>query len=215
MYGGAALLSATSSAAEHTIRSLPIGMLMLLPPLIASSLYFLRVPRGAFSRLKDTVRRGVLTQRWLIRMAWTTPLVILVSMMFGVTSIPVLITISALNVLSHVFLIEMDRTNFDLPYVDWAPLFISMLLSLAIVIVVIAVGFDAIQLRSLPQTTRFILIGYLAVKLIFYFETVMHYGGYGRWRKLEYSDNAFSLNDATVLTTMMALFLVLLNSSQS
>lgn len=213
IYGRTAgLFSATPSAAEQVLRTIPIGMLMLVPIVIASSLYFLRVPLGAFSRLKDNVRRGVLTQRWLIRMAWSTPLVILVALLFGVTSLPVLITVGALNVLSHVFLIEMDRTNYDLPYVEWGPLFLSMLLSLAIIIVVIAVGFDSAQLGALPNATRFILIGYLAVKLIFYVETVMHYGGYGKWKKLEYSDNAFSLNDVTILTTMMILFLTLFRS---
>jgi hypothetical protein len=213
IYGGTiAALSATSSAFEQVLRSIPIGLFMLVPTVIAASLYIVRVPRGSFSRLKDTIRRGVLTQRWLIRMAWTTPLVILVAMLFGVTSFPVLITVGVLNVLSHVFLIEMDRTNLDLPYVDWAPLFLSMLLSLAIIIVVVAVGFDSGQLRSLPQATRFILIGYLAGKLLFYFITVMHYGGFGQWKKLEYSDNAFSLNDVTILTTMMLLFVTLLSS---
>lgn len=210
IYGGAAsLFAANPSEGEQVLRSIPLGVLMLLPIIIASALYFLRVPRGAFEQLKEKVRRGVLTQRWLIRMTWSTPLVVLVAMLFGVTSLPVLVTIGALNVLSHVFLIEMDRTNYDLPYVDWAPLFLSMLLSLATIIVIVAVGFNSVELRALPIQTRLILIGYLAVKGIFYVETVMHYGGYGRWKKLEYSDNAFSLNDLTVLTTMLMLFLAL------
>lgn len=187
--------------------------MILVPPIIASLLYFLRSSQGAFPILKQDVRRGWQRTRGLFRMAWSTPLAILVAMLFGITSLPVLITFCALNILSHVFLIEMDHTNFDLPYVDWAPRFISMILFAASIVFMVAVGFDSLELRLLPMMTRYVLIGYLFVQIVFYAEAVIHYGGYGRWKKLEYSDNAFSLNDIMIHLIMLVLFLSMLANS--
>jgi len=49
-----------------------------------------------------------------------------------------------------------------------------MLLSRAIIIVIIVVGFDSARLSALSNSTRSILIGYKVEKQIFYVETVMH-----------------------------------------
>lgn len=194
------------------VRVIPLGWILAVSPFLSMALYFLRSSRGAFSMMKDKIRRGILMQRWLIRMAWSTPLVVLVGLLFGVTSLPVLTSIGALNVLSHVFLIEMDRSSINLPYVDWVPLMLSMLMFISTIIVIVYVGFDSVQLYILPQATRFVLIGYFLVHWIFYVNAIMHYGGYGRWKNPEYSDNAFSLNDVTVHLAMMILIFSLLDS---
>ncbi|MCK7484261.1 MAG: hypothetical protein MZU97_00960 [Bacillus subtilis] len=187
-----------------------IGIYLIFIPLIASLEYFLRALTPAlFHRFRTQLANGRFYSRWLFRCLWSSLMLFLVALVFGIFSPTLHVTLIVLNILSHVFLMEMDRTNEDLSYVDWVPYVISTLLFIGQVIFMLAVGFDIGHLVHLPGLFRILIIVYLFLNVGFYFNAFCHYSGISKWRRFEFSDMTFSSID-WLTNAVMAVLLTML-----
>jgi hypothetical protein len=187
-----------------------IGVYLIFIPLIASVEYFLRaLTPGTLHQYRTQLANGRFYTRWIFRCIWSSVMLFLVALVFGIFSPTLHVTLIMLNVLSHVFLMEMDRTNEDLSYVDWVPYVISTLLFIGQMIFMLAVGFDIGHLTHLPTLFRSLIVVYLLLNVGFYINAFCHYSGISRWRSFEFSDMTFTLTD-WMTNVVMAIMLTLL-----
>lgn len=208
--GRCSIIDGELARLPDSLMNIRIGIYLIFIPMIASVEYFLRaLTKGTLHQYRTQLANGRFYTRWIFRCIWSSLMLFLVALVFGIFTPTLHVTLIMLNILSHVFLMEMDRTNEDLSYIDWVPYVISTLLFIGQVIFMLAVGFDSGNLSNLPVVFRALIVVYLLLNVGFYINAFCHYSGISKWRRFEFSDLTFTVSD-WMTNVVMAILLTLL-----
>jgi hypothetical protein len=208
--GHCSIIDGELALLPESILNVRIGIYLIFIPMIASVEYFLRaLTKGTLHQYRTQLANGRFYTRWIFRCIWSSLMLFLVALVFGIFSSILHVTLIMLNILSHVFLIEMDRTNEDLSYIDWVPYVISTLLFIGQVVFMLAVGFESGSLSDFPLLFRAVIVVYLLLNVGFYLNAFFHYSGISKWRRFDYSDLTLTIS-SWMTNVVMAIMLTLL-----
>ncbi len=211
--GHCASIDQRIAAASVFVREFPLWIFIALSGLSSSVLYFSRsLSKRAHLRFVDATMRGKFGPRWFNRGIVSIFLIVLLSLLTGVFDVPLLLVIAILQLLGHVFLYEMERSNRIYVSPDWSPTLIGGLIFSLQVAILIFAGFSIHELSILPSVLRFFIAGFFIFKSGLLLNNIFQHAAVSVWCLPNNGDISYMVQDYSVFVFASLMFYELTSS---